>query len=196
MKKYILGLIVLAIAVPGLADINLTVQDVNGLAAIYYECTDNEIVRAFALDITVDTGSIIGISGFHIGESTAQKQGYGFFPASFRNYLEVDPNTGDVNDWNVENYTPLADVNDAPENTLAGLETDGVTLELGGFWIPDDELAIPGPVGLLCLLELSEKATVSIAPNKIRGGIVLTSPEIKSVEPKVFPAQVNPANKP
>ncbi len=66
----------------------------------------------------------------------------------------------------------LANPADNPANTLPGLDTSGVTLELGGIWDPTVLAAIPGPTGILCGLELSQPANVSVTANVVRGGVV------------------------
>ncbi len=151
------------------AEVRVFIQDTNGVALLKYECTGGEVVRAFALDVTVDRGEITGISDFFRGESKLGATGYGIFPASFRDYLSAE---GTNIDWNGTNYTPLADVSDALSDTLPGLNSNGVTLELGALWDPTVPGAIPGPSGTLCALNLSEPATVTVRPNLSRGGIV------------------------
>lgn len=156
------------------AEVRMSVQDTNGVAWITYQCTAGEVVRAFALDVSVDKGQIVGIFGFLRGLSKPGTTGYGIFPASFRDQITVDSGTNI--DWSPSGYTPLADVSDSPGNTLPGLNSPGVTLELGGLWDPTIPAAIPGPVGTLCALQLSQPANVSVAANAIRGGVVSAFP--------------------
>lgn len=194
MRATTICLSFLVLAASASAAVQVYVEDVNGLAAIKYTCTEGETVRAFALDVTVDTGNIVGISGFHRGESTAIAQGYGIFPSAFNHSVQVDSETGEVSSWDAQDYTPLANPDDCPEGTLGGLDTPGVTLELGGLWALDTPLAIPGTAGTLCLLELTDAAQVSIAPNLCRGGVVLTDAE--TIQPEASGGIVDPANGP
>lgn len=194
MKRTMICLSCFVWAASASAAVEIYVEDVNGLAAIKYACTAEETVRAFALDVSVDAGTIVGISDFHVGESTAADQGYGIFPSAFSRFIEIDAETGEVSAWDVNDYTPLADPQDCPEDTLPGLGTTGVTLELGGLWELDDPLAIPGPTGTLCLLQLSDAANVSVAPNICRGGVVLTN--VEAIQPEASGAFVDPANMP
>lgn len=157
------------------SDVRVFVEEVNGQAWLRYECTAGEIVRAFALDVSVDQGQIVGVSDFFVGESTAQAQGYGFFPASFRDHITLEQ--GGTVDWEISGYTPLASVADNPNDTLPGLGSSGVTLELGGLWDSTVTGAIPGPTGTLCALQLSEGATVSVSANASRGGVVSVEPD-------------------
>lgn len=126
-------LITLPVVPTAFAEVRVFVQSSNAVARVNYECTAGEVVRAFALDVSVDTGQIIGISDYFRGLSTVENQGYGIFPASFRDNITVDP-WNNIN-WNASEYTPLAVMADNPVDTLAGLNSSGVTLELGGFGI-------------------------------------------------------------
>jgi len=155
------------------AEVRVYIEDVQGVAWLRYECTAGELVRAFALDVVVDRGMIRGVSDYHRGESTAGARGYGVFPASFRDRLTV---TGGTNvNWDAEGYSPVAAPADAPSGTLPGLNSSGVTLELGALWDPSVPAAFQGTSGTLCALHLSETASVSLAANSRRGGIVPAS---------------------
>ena len=83
--------------------------------------------------------------------------------------------------------TPLADPNDP--GSLGGLGTNGVTLEMGALYA--DPADAPGSEGVLCMLTISEPATVSVALNTIRGGIVLND-ATSAVEPVLSSADVVP----
>ncbi|MCF7975056.1 MAG: hypothetical protein K9N55_14670 [Phycisphaerae bacterium] len=187
MKHWVFFWVVLLIAGTASATVEITVQSVNGLAEIRYKTTAEEPISAFALDIAVDAGDIIGISDFIRGESTAAAPGYGIFPASFSAAITVDPETGEVADWNPEDYTPLA--NPAHPGALGGLNTPGVTLEMGALYATAADA--PALEGLLCKLTLSEAANVTIGLNEIRGGIVLKN-ATKAVEPVLGSALVTP----
>jgi hypothetical protein len=177
LLKWHLAVLLLGLVVASAqATVHVYIQESNAVAWVKYECTAGEVIRAFALDVTVDKGRIIGIGDFLRGPSTAASSGYGIFPASFRDHLTVGPGTN-VN-WNVAEYTPLAVVADNPANTLPGLNTAGVTLEFGGLWDPSDPAAIPASGGTLCSLRLSERATVSVSANSARGGVVATNPAV------------------
>jgi hypothetical protein len=152
------------------AEVRIFVQDSNSLAFVNYQCTSGEIVRAFALDVSVDRGAIVGISNFFRGESKPGATGYGIFPASFRDHLAI--NGGTNFDWGASEYTPLAAVSDSPGDTLPGLNSNGATLEFGALWNPNTPGAIPASAGTLCALKLSQAAHVSVAPNATRGSVV------------------------
>lgn len=187
---------VLGMAVAAQADVHVFVQESHGLALINYQCTAGEVVQAFALDVVVDRGVIEGVSQFFRGESRAGSRGYGIFPASFREHLAATAGTNV--DWASSDYLPLAAPGDSPADTLPGLGSSGVTLELAALWDPSVPEAIPSPVGTLCALHLSEAAQVSVAANVSRGGVVGTSADFPlrttfagaSVDPAILIRQV------
>ena len=170
MKHLIGFLLSLALAASVHGEVHIFVESSNSVALLKYECTAGELVRAFALNVSVDRGQIVGISNFFRGPSTAGATGYGIFPASLRDQNLIG--TGTNVNWNFSGYTPEADVTDAPTDTLPGLNSSGLTLEFGGLWDPNVPAAIPLPRGTLCTLTLSQPAYVSIAPNVTRGGVV------------------------
>lgn len=177
MKRLSVLLAVLVVAGPALAAVRIIVEPDGNTAAIKYE-TDGEKVRAFALDIAVDAGTIIGISDFIRGESSAENPGYGIFPANFSRYITVDADTGEVAAWDIDDYTPVADPCDP--GALGGLGTDGITIEMGALYYPPDDNSpnAPPDSGTLCRLTLSTEANVTVSLNEIRGGIVLTDPDV------------------
>ena len=172
----VLFLIALVSACPARADVRVFIQNSNGVAWVQYACTAGEVVRSFALDVSVDRGQILGVSAFFRGESKPGSTGYGIFPASFRDHINVGAGTNI--DWNTSGYSPLADPVDSPNDTLAGLNSSGVTLELGALWDPTVPEAAPGSSGILCALTLSQPAQVSVAPNVTRGGVVSAFPGV------------------
>ena len=102
--------------------------------------------------------------------------GYGIFPSAFKAVIDVNAVTGEVETWDANEYTPLADPCDYPTDTQPGLGSNGVTLEFAALYYPptDDSPNAPGTSGTLCFLTISEAANVTVAPNVIRGKIVLT----------------------
>jgi hypothetical protein len=180
MKKTVLMLAVLLFAGSAWAtDVTITcTHEGGGVVRIDYAVTGLPKVRAFALDIMVDNGTIDQISHFKVGESITGDKGFGIFPANFSRYINVDPNTGQVTTWDVNNYTPVADANDL--HALGGLGTNGITIEMGAIYSPADDSSpnAPDDAGTLCKIKVSDSANVSIAENATRGGVVLTDPSI------------------
>ncbi len=171
MKKLIVMLVALLVTAPAMATVTITIVDNpdNCTADICYTVTgEPNNVRAFALNISVDAGVIEDVNNFHVGVSTQSSPGYGIFPASFRNYIEVDGD-GNVTNWDDENYSPLADPNDP--GTEGGLGTDRVTVELGSLY--EGDANAPLPAGTLCTVKVSESCNMSVTLNSIRGNVVL-----------------------
>ena len=176
MKQRTLALTVCLLAATARASVHVYVQDTNGMAALNYECTAGEVVRAFALDVKVDQGQVLGVSNYFRGPSTAAAKGYGIFPSSFRDNITVFSGTNA--NWDTNAYTPLAIAADNPVGTLPGLNSSGVTLEFAGLWDPTVPAAFPSARGTLCFLELSQTANVTVGPNLSRGGIIAAPPDI------------------
>jgi hypothetical protein len=158
------------------ATVRVFVQDTNGLAWISYQCTAGEVVRSFALDVTVDHGVILGVTNFLRGPSAPGAPGYGIFPSAFRDHVTVTSGTNA--DWSSVDYNPIATVSDSPTNTLPGLYSSGVTLEFGALWDPTSPAAIPPPAGTLCAVRISQMATVTLAANSARGGLVAAPSDV------------------
>jgi hypothetical protein len=186
--KFLIAVIAFLTGASAPAAVRVYIQESNAVAWLHYECTGGEVVRAFALDVSVDKGRILGISDFFRGPSTAAAHGYGIFPGSFRDHISVGPGTN-IN-WEGVGYSPLAVPADNPDDTLPGLNSSGITLEFGGLWPPNLPTAIPGQAGILCSLRISERATVSVAPNLSRGGVVADADLI--LEPEFSEAIVQP----
>jgi hypothetical protein len=175
MRKIILALVVALIAAPAWASVTITATDLGeGVVAIDYDATgETELVRAFALDITVDAGVIADISEFKVGVSMAGDAGFGIFPANFSRYITVDPQSGNVDDWTPAGYTPVADGTDP--GAQPGLGTAGITIEMGSLY--DGDANKPGKQGHLCTLTVTENCTLSLAANATRGNILLENGE-------------------
>ena len=163
MRKIIFALILAMLASPVWAAVSITVTDLGGgKAGIDYSGTER--VRAFALDIMVDAGMIESISDFAVGDNN---NGYGIFPANFSRYITVDPTTGEVSDWAIEGYNPVADADDP--GALGGLGTNGITIEMGSLY----DTQAPPLEGRLCVITCSEACTVTVTLNATRGNVVL-----------------------
>ena len=172
MRKIIFPLVVAVLAAPAWATVAIKVTDLgDGKAAIDYSGT--ELARAFALDITVDAGTIEAISDFKVGDDN---NGYGIFPANFSRYVTVDPVTGDVTDWAIAGYTPVADPNDP--GALGGLGTNGITLEMASLY----DTKAPALQGRLCVITYSEPCKVSVTTNATRGNVVLENASRATVD--------------
>lgn len=170
MRMMILVLAVLLLAAPAWAKVTITATHLGDkVVQISYDAeSEAELVRAFALDITVNAGNIVDIGGYDAGDDNGT---YGIFPGNFSRYITVNETTGDVDDWDVAEYTPVADGNDPAAQ--GGLGTPGITIEMGALY----ETNAPGKSGDLCTITVSEDCTVTLALNGMRGNVVLETAE-------------------
>jgi hypothetical protein len=160
--------VVVLIAAPAWGDVVLkwSQTGVPGELAVSYDSTgETELVRAFALDITATGGNIVEVKDFAVGDDNG---GYGIFPANFSRVITVDGQTGEVADWGVAEYTPVADANDT--GAAGGLGSGAITIEMGSLY----DTVAPGTTGDLCTIVVDANVTeLCITLNEVRGGIVL-----------------------
>lgn len=169
MRKMILALVVVLIAAPawGAVTVKFTAAAEGELTIGYDSTGEAELVRAFALDVAVTqgTGTIVDVTNFAVGDDNG---GFGIFPANFSRFITVDGQTGEVADWGVAGYTPVADANDT--GAAGGLGSQAITLEMGSLY----DTAAPAKSGDLCTIVLDgDVKAVCITINEVRGGIVL-----------------------
>jgi hypothetical protein len=165
MRKMILALVVVLIAAPAWADVTINLTVNGNEVTIGYDATgETELVRAFALDVAVTGGNITEVKDFAVGDDNG---GYGIFPANFSRYITVDGQTGEVADWGVAGYTPVADANDT--GAAGGLGSSAITLEMGSLY----DTAAPDTTGILCTVVVDAGSEICVTANEVRGGIVL-----------------------
>jgi hypothetical protein len=168
MKNLILALAVLLLAAPVWADVTITLEDLGeGKIAVNYDATSEAgLVRAFALDISATDGNIIDINDFAIGDDNG---GFGIFPGTFAAAnVVVNPGTGQVDNWAVDGYSPVAPAGDP--DALGDIPGPGITVEMGSLY----DTAAPAKSGLLCTITVDGNVTqVCVAGNAIRGNVVL-----------------------
>ena len=157
MKKLVILLAMLLIASPAMAVVTVTAacDDANGVVTVSYT-TDGEIVRAFALDVTVSDGNAI--------ENVT----------NLSSDYYIAPGSVDIDDGAIEDGGDIVASDDFP-GTLGGEGTSGVTIEMASLYA-DGEPA-PGTSGDLFSFEVDTafdvEDCVALALNSIRGGIVL-----------------------
>jgi hypothetical protein len=174
MKK--LGLItavLMVVAAPALATVNITcTADGNMVTVSYAVVSEPNKVRAFGLDIMVDSPA-------KINDVNNLNPKYWVYPGSI-----VIVN-GEVNDVG----TPVANPYDPctlPGQTQPGLNSGGITIEMGSLYYPtgDNSPNAPGTSGTLLRFKVChvfEGCKVTIRENVIRGGVVLTNPALDPV---------------
>lgn len=153
---------------PPLASVSISATVDGNEITISYSA--NSRIRAFAFDISADSGAVIeGLvpGSYKVGESNSGNKGYGIFMGSI--------DLSDVNNpvWN----TPVAPANDPCAG--AGLGTSTATLEMGSLYIPvsGNDSNAPAYSGDLMKFFVDGDCTVTISTNSRRGGIVMEDPD-------------------
>ena len=155
MKKLILVLAVLLVSLPAMAAVTITADCDGGVYTVSY-ATDGNLPRAFALDITVATGTITAVGGLSAD--------YDIYPGSI---VIADGAVSDAGSAVCDASYP---------GTLGGIGTAGVTIEMGSLYAVGD--TAPATSGVLFTFTTSEAATVAtVTENAIRGGLVMENPE-------------------
>lgn len=176
MKKLLVVLAVLAVAVPSMAatTVGCAVSGTPVATGANFNVTYSydlagSFPRAFALDISTNLGTISGVTAAKTGESTSVAKGFGIFPGT----IAID-STGSVTSYG----SPVAPQSDLPSGTQAGIGNAAVTVELGSLYSGTDaKPANSGTiltVSIACATSASARtATITIVPNTARGGLVL-----------------------
>jgi hypothetical protein len=155
MKKTLLVLTVLALAVPAMAAVSIDVNDLGGgVAAIEYTADAN--MSAFGLKVSVDAGTITAVSPNKVGESNSTAKGFGIFLGT----IDINSTTGLV-----DNYGSPVAPNSDPGAGGTGLDTNTVVIELGALYEDGNQ---PPLSGTLCQVTVSEccKMTVTVEPTR------------------------------
>jgi len=120
-------------------------------------------VVAFALNITVTNGTITAVND-------TITTVYTIHPGSI---VIVD---GNVTDWG----SVVASPNDLPSDTLGGIGTSGITIEMGALTTPPGSEPNSGNLLKFTVTPVvpTQNSVVTIAKNAGRGGVVLTDPNL------------------
>jgi len=174
MKKIILALVVLMLAAPAWAEVVITcaqVPDTNEVVISFNATTEANLVRAFGLNIQLDDdATIIGVGNvnpdYYIHPGTIQITG------------------------NEITYggTPVAEYDDLQSDTLLGLDSNGVTIEMASLYYPPDPTHVNAPAksGVLLSLYVSRptapdlQTCLTISGNVARAGssgVVMEDPD-------------------
>jgi hypothetical protein len=164
MRNIALAIIVLAVTIPAMADVTITLDNDGNEVTIGYDCNEGEVVRAFALEIDVNDGAyVIGSAGFPSDPNTAD---YYVCPGSMTFTVE-DGNTV-IDDFG----SPIAEE-----------DANGGVLEIASLYAAADSNhpAPPASSGDLCTFAVDcdgrESVLVTITgENGKRGGVVLEDP--------------------
>lgn len=170
MKKIVFALMVVLIASAAwAADVTITAVPDGNVVTIKYDVDMNSApnnVRAFALDITVDACGVIEDVNCDVNAD------YYIYPGKINISGGVVQDYGDC----------VCNQGDYPSDTLGGIGTQGVTLEMASLYVGDGNA--PPEEGVLATILVGGcgDSNVAIAENAIRGGVVLEDP---AVDPSV-----------
>lgn len=156
MKNLVLAVLLAFLVAPVMAGVTITCEEADpegnpGVVEIRYQVDDEQdLVRAFALDISVSAGEV------EINEPSLDPN-YWVYPGQI---VIID---GEVDDTN----TPVASGNGA----LTG--PSGLTIEMASLYV--GEANSPDPNGLLCVVDVNVNCTVTVTGNATRGNVVMES---------------------
>jgi len=166
MRNIALAIIVLAVTIPAMGDVNITIEADQNEVTIGYDCNEGEVVRAFALNIDVNDGTfVVGSAASAVDPNVAD---YYIYPGSI-SFTIVDGNT--VID--VPNFgTPVAEQ-----------DANGGVLEMASLYSTNDpdpnRHDPPASSGDLCTFYVDTSGgcvTVTLSEDSKRGGVVLEDP--------------------
>ena len=159
MKKLALAMLILALAMPAMANVEITLTSPpdSNIVTIGYNNTGGEMVRAFGLEITVSGGVYI------VGSDVPDANDYYVYPSNMT-FTVVDGNT----------------VIDQLGSPIAEADENGGVLEMASLYAANDPChpTQPLPSGVLVSFAVDCGATVSLALNGKRGNVVLEDPDV------------------
>jgi len=165
MHKFALALLVLALVVPAMANVNITMTKGAGVDAnkvtVSYGCTAGEEVRAFALKIAV-TGKI-----FSVGSPVGLNTNYYVYPGSIQFAVA---GSGETYISNLG--TPVA-----------AQDANGGIIEMASLYAAGDVNHPSAPTSSGKLLKFgvncgATSQTVTLTLDTLRGGVVLKDPNV------------------
>jgi hypothetical protein len=173
MRKIIFALVVLMLAAPAWSEVLITTAQVGGEPNVIVSFVNSEgqHVRAFALDIVVESSENPDLV---ISAVECLSDDYYVYPGS----IQITDN---------EVTSPGSCVcDDSYDDTLAGIDSNGVTIEMASLYSPNDpdHNVAPQDSGDLVKLTLSDcggDVTITITANELRGKVVME--DATSVDP-------------
>jgi hypothetical protein len=167
MKKILFILVALLLATPAWADVDIAATPGDcGIVISFDARSEPNLVRAFSLNIQAD-------NDVNIVDVTLLSGDYIIHPGS----IAIDT-LGNVTDYG----SPVAPQSDLPSDTLAGIDSNGVTIEMGSLYAPvgPGSPNAPDPCGLLVSVTVDGDCTLTITANVSRAGssgVVMESPD-------------------
>jgi len=166
MKKFMIILVLVALAaIPASANVTISSTQSGNTVTLNY-VSDSNLVRAFALDISVSTGHITAVDCTK-GGSTSGNTGYYVYPGG------IKIANGTVTDYN----SCVCNSNKYPYPAGTGIGTSMVTIEMGSLY-PSSGVGKPSSAGSIVAFTVDTvPCTATIAANSARGGVVMENPD-------------------
>lgn len=167
MKKILFVLVALLFASPAWAAVDISATPSGCDVVISFDASgEPNLVRAFALDLSVDNDA-------NIVSVTLLSTDYVIHPGTI-----VIDTSGNVTDMG----SPVAPQSDLPSDTLAGIGTGGVTIEMASLYAPVGPSSpnAPAPSGDLVSITVDKNCTLTVSANVSRAGssgVVMESPD-------------------
>jgi len=156
MKKLIVILVLVMVAcAPAMAAVTCCSSKSGSTVTVKYNVTDVNAVRAFAMDMSVSTGTITGV--------TCSNSSYYIYPGQIT-----------IVSGSVASYGSCI-CSSAYPGTKGGIGTSAVTVEVGSLYSGTTKPASSGT--LLTFTISNTAATVTLAGNAVRGGVVMERAE-------------------
>jgi hypothetical protein len=162
MRNIALAIVVLAVTIPAMADVEIIISNDANKVTIGYECTGGEKVRAFALNIDVNNSAFVVGSADFAGDP--EHDDYYICPGSMTFTVE-DSNT----------------VIDSFGTPIAEQDANGGVLEIASLYALSDPCHTAPPASANDLATFyvdcsGGDVTVTLSENGERGGVVLEDP--------------------
>ena len=202
MRKIIIALAIVALASPAWGAVTITCTPYNPatpcvqkkaevIVSYSSSAEDPNLVRAFALDVRVDSGA-------HILRASGTSAKFNIYPGS----IDINDATGAIDDYGsvvCDSSVYLVDTLAGPFDHLTGPNTppqadsNGMTVEMASLYV--GAANAPGNSGELFRFMVDKACNVTITENAIRGGVLLEdsrAPGISSAGCAVpaFPARL------
>lgn len=200
MRKIIIALAIVVLAVPAWGAVTITCtpysvpclqKKAEVIVSYSSSAEDPNLVRAFALDVKVDSGA-------HILRASGTSAKFNIYPGS----IDINDATGAIDDYGsvvCDSSVYLVDTLAGPFDHLTGPNTppkadsNGMTIEMASLYV--GAANAPGNSGELFRFMVDKACNVTITENAIRGGVLLEdgrAPGISSAGCAVpaFPARL------
>lgn len=181
MKKLVLAMLVAAMAVPAFAAVNINATDEgNGVLKLWYECTENEMLRGIALRIEADGNATIANNGAATVLALGEIGGKSFGFNTYMDYaFTVESDTPGF--YDIDLGHPLAKADERGE--LDSFPASVFSISMGALDQLGEQAGVGGMGELMTIqFDLTADAVISISLDTLRGGVVGDGVEVVNVQ--------------